>query len=97
MIISKLIKSSLQGLLIFALITVSLMKDIKEDKNMDLPKMIAVMRCKYHLEMIDLVNAGHQLHLISGGTADQKNRKHLRTLINDILPRLGYDTSEYQF
>lgn len=55
---------------------------------MNVPNMVAKIRLKYHLNMIDLINAGYQLHFISGEKADDANKNHLKGCI-DCYERLG--------
>lgn len=55
---------------------------------MDLPKAVARIRLNYHLTMLDLVNAGNQLHFISNEKADNANKNHLKNCI-DCYRRLG--------
>lgn len=55
---------------------------------MDLPRAIAKIRLNYHLTMLDLVNAGNQLHFISDEKADNANKNHLKKCI-DCFGRLG--------
>lgn len=56
---------------------------------MSIPNMVAKIRLNYHLNMIDLVNAGNQLHFISDEKADDANKKHLKGCI-DCYERLGF-------
>ena len=55
---------------------------------MNVPETVAKIRLKYHLNMIDLVNAGNQLHFISDEKADNANKNHLKNCI-DCYERLG--------
>ena len=55
---------------------------------MNVPETIAKIRLKYHLSMIDLVNAGNQLHFISDEKANNANKNHLKNCI-DCYERLG--------
>ena len=55
---------------------------------MNVPNVVAKIRLKYHLNMIDLTNAGNQLHFISDEKADNANKKHLKNCI-DCYGRLG--------
>lgn len=54
---------------------------------MSIPNMVAKIRLQYHLNMIDLVNAGNQLHFISDEKADNANKNHLKNCI-DCYERL---------
>ena len=55
---------------------------------MNVPETVAKIRLKYHLSMIDLVNAGNQLHFISDEKANNANKNHLKNCI-DCYERLG--------
>ena len=55
---------------------------------MNVPETVARIRLKYNLSMIDLVNAGNQLHFISDEKADNANKNHLKNCI-DCYERLG--------
>lgn len=55
---------------------------------MDLPKFVAKVRFKYHANMIDIVNVGNQLHILSDDKAEKLNKNHTMTIFNDILPRI---------
>lgn len=56
---------------------------------MNVPKLVASIRLMHHLNMIDLVNVGNQLHFISDDKADSANEKHLKNCI-DCYERLGF-------
>ena len=55
---------------------------------MNFPRIIAKVRFKYHCEMLDIVNSANQLHILKDEKAEEANKKHTMTIINDILPRL---------
>lgn len=55
---------------------------------MNLPKIVASIRLKYHLEMIDVNNVLYQLHLRSGKKADKIGAKHTMASL-DCFERLG--------
>lgn len=61
---------------------------------MKLAKMVATMRYHHHANMVELINVGNQLGIISDEKAEAKNRDHVMVIFNDILPRLGVDTSK---
>ena len=56
---------------------------------MSLSLIVANIRLKYHLNMIELVNSANQLHLISDDKADNANKLHLKNCI-DCYDRMGY-------
>lgn len=53
-----------------------------------LPAFIAALRFKWHANMVDVVNAANQLHLISDDKAEELNKKHVMTIFTDIIPRI---------
>jgi hypothetical protein len=55
---------------------------------MDITKVVAKARMKYHLAMVDVVNVAYQLNLMSGEKADRANENHLKQII-DCWDRLG--------
>lgn len=55
---------------------------------MGLAENVAKARLAYHANMVDLVNVGNQLGLIKDEKAEDMNRKHVMTLIEDVLPRI---------
>lgn len=55
---------------------------------MDITKVVARARLKYHMNMVDAVNVAYQLHLMSGEKADRANENHLKQII-DCWDRLG--------
>ena len=55
---------------------------------MDITKVVAKARLKYHMNMVDVVNVAYQLGLINGEKADHANENHLRQII-DCWGRLG--------
>ena len=57
--------------------------------------MVTKMRLKFHVEAVDWNNALNQLHMISDEKAENKNKEHVMTIVNDILPRLGKDTKAF--
>lgn len=59
-----------------------------------LPTIVANIRKVYHLNMIDLVNVGNQLHIINDESAEEMNKNHVMTLFLDIYPRLGIPTDK---
>lgn len=60
---------------------------------MDIPKIVAKARLKYHLEAVDVNNVLNQLGIRSDEKAEEKGKYHTMTIFTDILPRLGYDMS----
>ena len=58
---------------------------------MNLPKIVAKMRLHYHANLIDVVNVGNQLGIISDEKAEEMNKHHVMTIFTDIFPRLGID------
>lgn len=57
-----------------------------------MPKLIAYLRFQYHGFLLDLNNCLNQLHLRSDEAAEEIAKKHVMTMLLDILPRLGYPT-----
>ncbi len=55
---------------------------------MGLAENVAKMRFNFHSNMIDIVNAGNQLGLIKDNKANELNKHHTMTIVNDILPRI---------
>lgn len=55
---------------------------------MNLPKLVATLRLRYHLEAVDINNVLYQLHLRSGNKADRLGAKHCMAAI-DCFERLG--------
>lgn len=55
---------------------------------MDITKVVAKARLKYHMNMVDVVNVVYQLGLMSGEKADRANENHLKQII-DCWERLG--------
>ena len=53
---------------------------------MDLAKTLAKLRYQYHLNAIELINAGNQLGLIKDDKAEKANKKHVMAIMNDIVP-----------
>ena len=60
---------------------------------MGMAETVAKMRFKYHLEAIEMNNVLNQLGIRSNAKADECAKRHFMTLIEDVMPRLGYDTS----
>ena len=60
-----------------------------EDYIMSISSIVANIRLKYHLNMIELVNSANQLHLISDDKADNANKLHFKNCI-DCYDRMGY-------
>ena len=56
---------------------------------MDITKVVANLRLKYHLNMIDFVNVANQLHLLNDDKANRSNKYHLKECM-DCYERLGY-------
>ena len=61
---------------------------------MNITKLVTLLRYAYHLNAIDINNVLNQLKVRKDNKADDVAKKHLETIIVDILPRLGYDTSK---
>lgn len=55
---------------------------------MSIANMVTMLRGVYHTEMVDVVNAANQLHIIKDAKADELNKQHVMKLITDIWPRL---------
>ena len=55
---------------------------------MDVAIMIAKAREVYHANMTSVINAANQLKLIKDEKADELNKRHVMTLINDVWPRI---------
>ena len=49
---------------------------------MDITKVVAQLRLKYHMNMVDVVNVAYQLHLMSGEKADRANKRHIKQIID---------------
>lgn len=65
---------------------------------MDIANVVAKIRLNYHANMLSVVNAANQLHIISDDKANRLNEKHAMTIFEDILPRLyGIDAVEKLF
>ena len=60
---------------------------------MGIAETVTKMRYKYHLEAIELNNVLNQLGMRSDTKADECAKRHVVTLLTDIMPRMGYDTS----
>jgi hypothetical protein len=56
---------------------------------MDIAKIVARIRLVYHSNMLSVVNAANQMHLLSDDNADMKNINHLKECF-DCLERLDY-------
>ncbi len=61
---------------------------------MDLPTKVAKARYVYHLAMIDVNNVLNQLKIRNDESAEEKGKYHTMTILNDVLPRLGYDVEK---
>ena len=59
---------------------------------MDIAERIAVMRFWYHANMTSIVNVANQLHILSDNKAEEMNKNHTMTIVNDIIPRLSKET-----
>ena len=59
---------------------------------MDIAVKVAIMRFKYHSNMLSVVNVGNQLGLLKDAKADEMNKNHMMQCL-DCLKRLGYDLS----
>lgn len=57
---------------------------------MCLSEMIAFLRAKYHVNMLDIVNALNQLHLMSDDKAEEKAKNHVMRFF-ECQERLGKD------
>ncbi len=62
---------------------------------MTLSTMVAKMRFKFHANAVDWNNVLNQLNIISDDKAEAKIKDHVMTIVNDILPRLGYDVEKF--
>jgi hypothetical protein len=62
---------------------------------MDITKVVAALRFKYHANMLDVNNVLNQLGLRNDEKAEEKGAYHAMTIINDVLPRLGYDVEGF--
>ena len=60
-----------------------------------LPDIVTNLRYHYHFEAIDINNVLNQFGLRSDEKAEECAKNHVMTIFEDILPRLGYDTSKY--
>lgn len=60
---------------------------------MGIAEMVTKLRYRYHLEAIELNNVLNQLGIRSDNKADECAKNHFMTLLTDIAPRMGYDTS----
>ena len=55
---------------------------------MSLARNIAKARMIYHVNMVELVNIGNQLGLIKDEKAEEANKHHVMTLVEDVWPRI---------
>ena len=55
---------------------------------MDIAKCVTKIRFHYHANMLSVVNAANQLHLLSDEKAEEINKKHTMIIFEDIFPRL---------
>lgn len=62
---------------------------------MSISTFVEKIRFKYHANAADINNALNQMHIISDEKAEARNEKHVMTIVNDILPRMGYDVEGY--
>ena len=60
---------------------------------MDITIVVAKLRLKYHLNMIDFCNVANQLNLLSDKKADLKIKNHFKQCL-DCYDRLGYKLPE---
>ena len=60
---------------------------------MSLSTLVTKLRFMYHCEVIEVNNVLNQLHLRSDEKADMVAKNSLMTLVNDVFPRMGLDTS----
>ena len=60
----------------------------------NLPKTVAKIRLKYHMEMLDVNNILNQLGIMSDEKCEERQKYHTMTIFGDIFPRLGWDVSE---
>lgn len=60
---------------------------------MDITKIVAKMRFKYHTNMIDVCNVANQLGILKDNTAEVVMKNHCMKSF-DCLERLGYDLSQ---
>lgn len=56
---------------------------------MDIATRVAIWRFKYHANMTSVVNVLNQLGILSDEKAEEKNKHHIMTIVNDISPRLN--------
>ena len=59
---------------------------------MDIAERVALARFWYHANMTSVVNVANQLHILSDERAEEMNKNHTMTIVNDIIPRLSKDT-----
>ena len=59
---------------------------------MDIAEKIAVARFWYHANMTSIVNVANQLYILSDEKAEEANKNHTMTIVNDIIPRLSKET-----
>lgn len=57
---------------------------------MDITKVVAKMRFKYHTNMLDVCNVANQIGLLKDTKAEEKMKNHAMQSL-DCLERLGYD------
>ena len=55
---------------------------------MNISIIVAKAREVYHTNIVDVVNAANQMHLIKDDKAEELNKHHVMTLMNDIYPRI---------
>ncbi|HOA80596.1 MAG TPA: hypothetical protein PKK61_05980 [Defluviitaleaceae bacterium] len=61
---------------------------------MDITKVVAKMRFKYHTNMLDVCNVANQIGLLKDKKAEEKMKNHTMQSL-DCLERLGYDVKGY--
>lgn len=61
---------------------------------MDISTLVAKVRFHYHANACDVDNVLNQIGLMSDKKAEERNRNHVMTIVNDICPRLGLNPSK---
>ena len=54
----------------------------------DIANVVSRIRLHYHANMLSVVNAANQLHILSDEKAEEINKRHCMTIFADIIPRL---------
>ena len=62
---------------------------------MSLAVKLAKIRLDFHATACDWNNVLNQLHIISDEAAEERNKKHVMIIVNDVLPRLGCDVEKF--